>query len=275
MAPVLRSLFAMLLRLASLALALTATACTAGFGMSGRGLVGIAPTPVMVGAVGAGGVGAGGGGGGGGAYAEVSVHVQFFGVPLDGAQDVVFVLDRSGSMGGVSAGFAGSQVGMSQTGAVLASIGGTLANSAAGGPLPTKLAAAKEELVNTLRAMPDGTRFDIIWFDDSLKALSPHMMVLEPRTRAAVEAFIRGIDTGGSTAAVPALELAYSIGAARVVLLSDGLANTGGGADALLSNARAEIRRGVRFDTVGLGIDQDASLLQRLAAESGGVAMLR
>ena len=260
----------MLLRLASLALALTATACTAGFGLNGRGLIGIAPTPVMVGAV-----GGGGGGGGGGGYAEVSVHVQFFGVPLDGAQDVVFVLDRSGSMSGVSAGFAGSQVGMSKTGALLAGLGGTLANSAAGSPLPSKLDAAKQELIGTLRALPDGTRFNIIWFDDSLKALSPQLMVLEPRTRGAVEAFVMGTTTGGSTAAVPALDLAYSIGAARIVLLSDGLANTGGGAGTLLANARTEMRRGVRFDTVGLGIDQDASLLQTLAAESGGVAMMR
>ena len=255
----------MMFRLASLALALTATACTAGFGLNGRGIIGIAPTPVMV----------GGGGGGGGGYAQVSVHVQFFGVPLDGAQDVVFVLDRSGSMGGVSAGFAGSQVGMSQTGAVLAGLGGTIANAAAGSPLPSKLDAAKQELIGTLRSMPDGTRFNIIWFDDALQALSPRMMVLEPSTRAAVESFIMRVDTGGSTAAVPALELAYSIGAARVILLSDGLANTGGGAGALLANARQEMRRGVRFDTVGLGIDQDASLLQTLAAESGGVAMMR
>lgn len=258
----------MSLRLASVALALAATACTGSFGLNGRGMIGITPTPVAVGV-------AGGGGGGGGGYAAVSVHVSFFGVPLDGAQHVVFVLDRSGSMSGVSAGFAGQSVGMSETGAILAGLGGTIVNAAAGSPLPSKLEAAKAELINTLRAMPDGTRFNIIWFDDSLKALSPRMVMLEPRSRAGVEAFIHGIDTGGSTAAVPALELAYSIGAARIVLLSDGLANTGGGAGTLLANARQEMRRGVRFDTVGLGIDQDASLLQTLAAESGGVAMMR
>ncbi|MBL0212299.1 MAG: VWA domain-containing protein [Myxococcales bacterium] len=260
----------MSLRLASFAFALAATACTGQFGLNGRGMIGIAPTPVMVG-----GGGGGGGGTSGAAYAEVSVHVQFFGVPLDGAQDVVFVLDRSGSMSGVSAGFAGSQVGMSKTGAVLAGLGGSLVNAAAGSPLPSKLEAAQQELIGTLRAMPDGTRFNIIWFDDSLQALSPQMVVLEPRTRAGVEAFIRGIKTGGSTAAVPALELAYQIGGARIILLSDGLANTGGGADSLLRNARSEMQRGVRFDTVGLGIDQDAQLLQTLARESGGVAMMR
>lgn len=259
----------MSLRLASLTLALAATACTGAFGLNGRGVIGIAPTPVAVA------VGGGGGGYSGGGYADVSIHVSFFGVPLDGAQDVVFVLDRSGSMSGVSAGFAGQQVGMSKTGAVLAGLGGTIANDLAHNPLPSKLEAAKAELINTLRAMPDGTRFDIIWFDDSLQALAPRMMILEPSTRAAVESFIRGIKTGGSTAAVPALDLAYSIGAARIVLLSDGLANTGGGADDLLSHARSEMTRGVRFDTVGLGIDQDAALLQTLARESGGVAMMR
>ena len=258
----------MALRLASLALALSASACAGGFGLNGRGVIGIAPTPVIV-------AGGGGGGGGGGAYASVDVHVSFFGVPLDGAQDVVFVLDRSGSMSGVSAGFSGQSVGMSKGAAIATSLGGTLVNSVAGGPLPSKLEAAKSELANTLRAMPDGTRFNIIWFDDRLKALSPHLVVLEPHTRAGVEAFIRGIDTGGSTAAVPALELAYSIGARRIVLLSDGLANTGGGGGELLSRARDEMARGVRFDTVGLGIDQDAGLLQTLARESGGVAMMR
>jgi hypothetical protein len=164
---------------------------------------------------------------------------------------------------------------MTKTGATLAGLGGTLANSLAGDPLPSKLDAAKQELIGTLRAMPDGTRFDIIWFDDQLSALSPRMMVLEPNTRTAVEAFIRGIKTGGSTAAVPALDLAYSIGAARVVLLSDGLANTDGDGHDLLAHARGEMQRGVRFDTIGLGIDQDASLMQALARESGGVAMMR
>jgi hypothetical protein len=203
------------------------------------------------------------------------VRVSFFGVPLDGAQDVVFVLDRSGSMGGVSTGFSGQSVGMSETQSIVAGLGGTIANAVAGSPLPSKLDAAKAELVHTIRAMPDGTRFNIIWFDDEIKALARHMVILEPSSRAGVEAFIRGIDTGGSTAAVPALDLAYSIHASRIILLSDGLANTGGDGDDLLARAREQIAMGVRFDTVGLGIDQDADLMQRLAAESGGVALMR
>jgi hypothetical protein len=206
--------------------------------------------------------------------ADVSVEVGFFGVPLAGAQDVVFVLDRSGSMGGVATGFAGQDVGMSATAATVAGLAGDLANMSTHA-LPSKMEAAKAELVRTLSRLPDGTRFMIIFFDDKLAAFTPAMTMLDPQSRAAAISFVRGIQPGGSTAAVPALRLAYAQGAARVVLLSDGLANTGGGADDLLADARAQIQRGVRFDTVGLGIDQDSPLMTTLAAESGGIAVKR
>ena len=203
--------------------------------------------------------------------ADVHVQISFFGIPLAGAQDVVFVLDRSGSMHGIAAGFAGEDVGMSKTQTAIVGIAGTLM-----GPKNlSKMEAAKAELVNTLQAMPDGTRFMIIFFDDDLSAFAPNMLTLEAGTRAAAINFVRNIKPGGSTAAVPALRLAYKAGAARVILLSDGLANTGGSADDLIAEARVEMQRGVRIDTVGLGIDQDSALLNTLAAESGGLAIKR
>jgi hypothetical protein len=208
------------------------------------------------------------------ARAGITVQVSFFGIPLGGSQDVVFVLDRSGSMSGIAAGFAGKDVGMSETGAVLAGLGASIVNAKTRS-MPSKMQAAKDELIRTLSAMPDGTRFMIIFFDDKLAAFAPRMLVLDPQTRTAATEFVRGIKPGGSTAAVPALRLAYQEGAARVVLLSDGLANTGGGGDTLLAEARAAMRAGVRFDTVGLGIDQDSRLLTSLAAESGGMAIKR
>lgn len=206
---------------------------------------------------------------------SVEVEISFFGIPLAGADDVVFVLDRSGSMGLVSTGVAGRDLGMSQTESVLTSLGGTLVNGAAGGPLPSKLEAAKGELIRTLRAMPDGTRFGIIFFDDEIAAVAPELWVLGPNTRYQAEAFIRGIEPSGSTAAVPAMRLAYQMGARRVILLSDGLANTGGSGGDLLQDARAQMQRGLRIDTVGVGLDQDDQLLRTLAAESGGIAVSR
>jgi hypothetical protein len=101
------------------------------------------------------------------------------------------------------------------------------------------------------------------------------MTTLDGYSRQAAIDFVRGIKPGGSTAAVPALRLAYQAGAARVVLLSDGLANTGGSGDELLRDARFQMRQGVRFDTIGLGIDQDSPLMNTLAVESGGLAVKR
>jgi uncharacterized protein with von Willebrand factor type A (vWA) domain len=203
--------------------------------------------------------------------ADVRVEINFFGIPLAGAQDVVFVLDHSGSMSGLAAGFAGEDVGMTKTQSALVGIAGQLA----GPKSHSKMEAAKAELVHTLQLMPDGTRFMIIFFDDKLAAFAPMMMTLDPATRDAAIRFVHGIKPGGSTAAVPALRLAYKAGAARVILLSDGLANTGGDGNDLLAEARGEMQRGVRFDTVGLGIDQDSSLMNALAAESGGLAIKR
>jgi hypothetical protein len=60
-----------------------------------------------------------------------------------------------------------------------------------------------------------------------------------------------------------------------VVFLSDGLANVDGDGQQLYAEARAQIRNGVRFDTVGVGADQDRPLMRALAAESGGIATSR
>jgi hypothetical protein len=178
-------------------------------------------------------------------------------------------------MSGPAVGVSGRSIGMNKTQSALAGVGATLANKAAGEPAPTKMEAAKKELVDCLRDLPNGTRFNVVFFESGVTALSPRMLTLSERTRTRAERFIAGIETEGSTAAVPALRAAYDSDARRVVLLSDGLANTGGDGGDLLSEARAQMTRGVRFDTVGLGLDQDAALMRSLARESGGRAVMR
>jgi hypothetical protein len=223
---------------------------------------------------------------------------QVFGVPLAGAQDVVFVLDCSGSMtADATAGtlpstpFAAiASIGLQASSAVQAgasrapSLGSFLAappalpSPAAMSPRPPredKLQAAKAELMGALGTLPDSTRFNIVYFDDSAKSWAPGLVSMNVVHRVGSVSFVNGIPANGSTAAVPALRSAYQSRPARVVFLSDGLANTGGDRSQLLQEARMEMRRGVRFDTVGLGADQDAELLQAMARESGGVMVAR
>ncbi len=204
------------------------------------------------------------------------VDVSFYGVPLAGAQDVVFVLDRSGSMRGVSVGASAQDMGLDRDTAAAVALGGAITSVVGGGRgMPSKMEAAKAELVRTLRAMPDGTRFNVIFFNNSIAPLAPGLMVLDARTRSQAEAFIRNIGPNGSTAAVPALRTAYQSGAARVMLLSDGLPNVGGDAEALLQEARGQMARGVRFDTVAVGLDGNSALLRTIASESGGMSVSR
>lgn len=180
--------------------------------------------------------------------ARPALRAEFFGIPLEGAQDVVFLVDRSASMR-------------------------ARVRADAPGTPPTKLEAATGELADALRALPDGTRFNVVFFDEGVRALGPAMMTLDARSRRVALDFIRGVEPGQLSAAAPALREAYRLGARRVVLLSDGYSR--GDSRALLAEARAPISRGLRFDTVGLGVDADATLLFDLAEASGGITVIR
>lgn len=240
---------------------------------------------------GAQGRGAGQGGGAvGGGVAAAPWQPVFYGIPLAGAQDVVFVLDHSGSMSSTSSSLmaGGSMNPIAAMAAVGLQVMGTARNAqsflpaarSTGGVFPltalptaaqqSKMDAAKSELIGALAALPDGTRFNIVFFNDSVAAYTPQLTVMSPGNRLNAMSFVQGIGADGSTAAVPALRTAYSSRPYRVVFLSDGLANTGGNRDQLLADARLEMRRGVRFDTIGVGPDQDAGMMRSLASESGG-----
>jgi len=211
-----------------------------------------------------------------GATATLSFDIQFYGVPLGGANDLVFVLDRSGSMS------------------------------------DGKLESAAAELLTVIDQLPDGTRVGLVFFNEhvaewtlaSVAAAQTSEMVrgssatkwlagagaavatrasgldralvpLSPIYRHHAHRFVSSIDAAGSTAAVPALEAAASMGARHIVFLSDGLANTGGDGGDLLGLADTYARAGIRVDTVGLGADQDFQVLQDMAAVTGGVAVVR
>jgi hypothetical protein len=222
---------------------------------------------------------------------------EIYGLPLAGAQDVVFVLDCSGSMtGAATAGtlpstpFAAiAAVGIQATSAAQAGVAGVPSFASVlsappampsftgtiGLPREDKLQAAKSELMGVLATLPDSTRFNIVYFDTSTRDWSSSLVPMNAIHRVTSISFVNGIPADGSTAAVPALRAAYQSNPMRVVFLSDGLANTGGDRNVLLAEARMQMRRGVRFDTVGLGADQDAQLLAAMAQESGGMMVAR
>ncbi len=213
---------------------------------------------------------------------------EFFGIPLDGVQDVVFVLDRSGSMGSdapstlaprpapspqASSGQTVVQ-GSPEAQPAPAGTQGTQGAQGAAPPAPPilrKIDVARDELTAALERLPDGTRLNIILFDVNLEAWAPTLVTISPSSRPSLAAFVSGVRANGGTALVPAMRAAFLMHAQRVVLLSDGLGNEGGRATDALRDAREAMLGGVRIDTIGIGSSQDRSLLAALARESGGV----
>jgi hypothetical protein len=193
---------------------------------------------------------------------------EFFGVPLDGAQDIVFVLDVSGSMGEAASGPAAQIVVPPPATPPPPPRRGASAQAPAG---PNKLDVAKAELIEALQRLPAGTRLDIVFFNSDVAAYAADMVALDETTRTHLVGFVTSQQSGGSTALTPAMRAAFLMNAKRVVLLSDGIGNTGGGPGTVLHDAREAIHGGVRIDTVGLGKDQDVALMSALANESGGV----
>ncbi|MEZ4368564.1 MAG: hypothetical protein R2939_20135 [Kofleriaceae bacterium] len=196
---------------------------------------------------------------------------EFFGIPLDGAQDVVFVVDRSGSM-------------IEPAGARLAplaaprpaappppTVEGQPPAPPPAPPQPRKIDVAQDELVDALVRLPPGTRFNVLFFDGGVAGYAAELTALDELRRDEVIAYVRAAAASGATALVPAMRTAYLMRARRIILLSDGQGNVGGGADVALREVREAVRGDVRVDTIGLGPDQDARLLQALAAETGGL----
>ena len=182
--------------------------------------------------------------------------VEFFGIPLEGSPDVVFVLDCSGSM-------------TEQAIGPIAQLGRP--GEPGGAPVvPSKIEVAREELVNAIQRLPAGTQVNVIFFNTSIEAFAPSMVPLEDSGRDGLVGFVRTIEATGRTALVPAMRAAFLMNPRRIMLLSDGLGNVGGDEQSLLRDAREAIRGGVRIDTIGLGRKQ-ALVLQALAGESGGI----
>lgn len=197
---------------------------------------------------------------------------EFFGIPLDNASDVVFVLDVSGSMDNFASGRLSNYSATPTTPPPATPPDPNQpAPTPTPAPAPKKIEVAKSELVDALAKLPVGTQVNVIFFNSDLDALAADVQPLSDQSRDAMIKFVSSVGASGSTALAPAMRAAFLMNAKRIVLLSDGLGNVGGGADSVLKDAREAMRGGVRIDTIGLGAGQDGSLLSTLAGESGGL----
>jgi Ca-activated chloride channel family protein len=156
--------------------------------------------------------------------------------------NVAFVLDRSGSMGG------------------------------------SKIALAKQALVQALRMLRPSDRFAVVFYDHQVDLVVPSTAATQEAIANAVTR-VEAIQARGNTDLGGGWlrgceQIAQHLDAAQIgkcLVLTDGLANQGITDAAQLEQHARELRaRGIATSTLGLGHDFNEVLLQQMADAGGG-----
>ena len=159
------------------------------------------------------------------------------------AKDIVFVLDTSGSM------------------------------SDAG-----KMEKARAALLYGISILRPQDRFNVVSFAGEDRLMESGLISADDAGRKRGEAFARGLRAGGGTninqALLTSMQQFQSGDRPKIlVFMTDGLPTVGvTNAARIVENAREAKVPGLRIFTFGVGYDVNTTLLDKLAAENGGVA---
>ena len=159
------------------------------------------------------------------------------------AKDIVFVLDTSGSM--------------AEEG---------------------KMEKARAALLYGIRILRPRDRFNVIAFAGEERLMETGMITADDQGRKRGEAFVQSLRPVGGTNINQALlssvrQFEASERPKILIFMTDGLPTVGEtNAARIVDNARAARVPGLRLFTFGVGYDVNTTLLDKLAAENGGVA---
>jgi hypothetical protein len=167
--------------------------------------------------------------------------------------------------------------------------GRTVAPKAPGaeGAKKIRMDVAKEELLQVLRRLEIGKRFNVVTFDSVIRdfiqdALGKSPETLEPmsgETRAACGKFVETFQPGGQTYLLRAIRQAFEYADLDTIyLLSDGAPTPSSGTpEEILAFLRRENRlRNVRVNTIGFGVSEaEKGFLIQIAEENFGVFIER
>ena len=149
-------------------------------------------------------------------------------------QDVLFLLDVSGSMAGAS------------------------------------IAEARSALHLCLRQLREGDRFNAIAFNDRQRKLSNQPLPLTQRTLTDADRWIDSLQAAGGTELLPALRMALQAGPEVMMLLTDGQV---GNESAILAEVSRSGAR-TRIYSFGIGTNVSDALLRDLSRETSGAVEL-
>lgn len=184
--------------------------------------------------------------------ADRSTSVATFCSIEDRFTSVLYVIDTSGSM----------------------AQGGELAQYR-GVEFPTKLNAAKRELLRSVMSLAPETRFNVLFFSSRVRTWRPGSVRATWRTKAALSAALADVEPRGGTATLPSLLVAFAQEDAEAAFfLTDGMPTIGErdpqGIIAAVARANDARPRGLRLHTIAFCIEEARALLEALAHANGG-----
>ena len=157
-------------------------------------------------------------------------------------KNVVFVVDKSGSMSG------------------------------------EKIKQAKSALKFVLNNLSDGDRFNIVVYDSSVESFRSKLVRFDEETRQTAIGFVEGIYAGGGTNINGALtsamgHLKNSERPSYIIFLTDGLPTSGETNESKIAvSARRLNKNHARLLSFGVGYDVNSRLLDRLARDNSGAS---
>jgi len=139
-----------------------------------------------------------------------------------------------------------------------------------------KLAKAKEAAIEALRRLDQDDIFSVVVYDHNVQTV---VQAQKARHVERIEALIRSIRSGGNTAlfggvSQGAAQVRRNLGedyVHRIILLSDGIANTGPSSPEDLGRLGASLlKENISVTTVGVGMDYNEDLMTQLSERSDG-----
>lgn len=163
---------------------------------------------------------------------------------MDAAKNVIFVLDKSGSMSGA------------------------------------KFSQAIEALRFILERLNPQDNFNLVDYNHNVFSWQPELMAMTPKNRKTALAYVDNLRAGGNTNIEGALKEAFRMvsdpkAPNYVVFLTDGQPTSGETDELRLAAiaAKANPQNGARLFSFGVGYDVNARLLDRLSGQAGGTTM--
>jgi len=162
---------------------------------------------------------------------------------------------------------AGVKTGVNALDSILGSVRNSAVSSAQN--KTTKLAEARRQLIPFINGLSDGTRFSITAFNSSYSRYGAGGIAADTNSRAQAVNFVNSFSATGGTKMKRPLEVTLSEGPKTIYLITDGKPSESD--QTMLNIANTARARGIVINTIGIGEDQNKTLLQQMAQITGGV----